>query len=171
MLRELQTGDLKTSVIPFPSKERRTGFEPTTPSLGSSPGALERTHGVLGGRVRPGVCAAPQGSEIPHEGRLRRRLRPGSRAPCPRSHEEAPESPAGQPFYRGMGSWPSGSPAVEPQDGAPRRSQVYIPERRSTTVCASGGPDVYSCSARSSMSPRTPRALPRMQPCSRPRTA
>ena len=29
-------GDLETSVIPFPSKERRTGFEPATPSLGSS---------------------------------------------------------------------------------------------------------------------------------------
>jgi len=42
-------GDSETSVIPFPSKERRTGFEPATPSLGSPPRALERTHGVLAG--------------------------------------------------------------------------------------------------------------------------
>ena len=28
-------------------EERRTGFEPATPSLGSWPGALERTHGIL----------------------------------------------------------------------------------------------------------------------------
>jgi D-isomer specific 2-hydroxyacid dehydrogenase, NAD binding domain len=39
--------DSETSVIPFASRERRKGFEPSTPSLGSWPRALERLHGVL----------------------------------------------------------------------------------------------------------------------------
>jgi hypothetical protein len=61
-------GDFETSVIPFPSKERRTGFEPATPSLGSPPGGLERTHGVLAlpfarrRDLRTGLPEAPSGT-------------------------------------------------------------------------------------------------------------
>ena len=40
-------GDSESAVIPLTSTERRKGFEPSTPSLGSWPRALERRHGVL----------------------------------------------------------------------------------------------------------------------------
>ena len=49
-------------------EERRTGFEPATPSLGSWPGALERHHGVLGVApaarrdLRTGLPDAPSGT-------------------------------------------------------------------------------------------------------------
>jgi hypothetical protein len=39
--------DSESSVIPVPSTERRKGFEPSTPSLGSWPRPLERHHRVL----------------------------------------------------------------------------------------------------------------------------
>jgi hypothetical protein len=37
----------RTPVIPMSCRERRKGFEPSTPSLGSWPRVLERHHGVL----------------------------------------------------------------------------------------------------------------------------
>ena len=49
-VEESANGDLETSVIPFPSKERRTGFEPATPSLGSRRrGAKQTPRGVASG--------------------------------------------------------------------------------------------------------------------------